>query len=83
MCIRDSCKTKIPIPEGLRIWNSRPYFKENPEEAIRRLADLKNDPSEYVRKSVGNALRDISKKHGALVGAVSYTHLEEEKLCCL
>ena len=63
------CKTKIPIPEGLRIWNSRPYFKENPEEAIRRLADLKNDPSEYDRNSVGNAVRDISKKHGALVGA--------------
>ena len=57
------------VTEGLRIWTSRPYFKENPEEAIRRLADLKNDPSEYVRKSVGNALRDISKKHSALVAA--------------
>ena len=32
------------------------------EEAIQRLAALKADPSEYVRKSVGNALRDISKK---------------------
>ena len=32
------------------------------EEAIQRLAALKEDPSEYVRKSVGNALRDISKK---------------------
>ena len=61
--------TRRAVTEGLRIWTSRPYFKENPEEAIRRLADLKNDPSEYVRKSVGNALRDISKKHGALVAA--------------
>ena len=57
------------VTEGLRIWTSRPYFKDNPEEAIRRLADLRNDSSEYVRKSVGNALRDISKKHGALVAA--------------
>ena len=32
------------------------------EEFIQRLAALKADPSEYVRKSVGNALRDISKK---------------------
>ena len=32
------------------------------EEAIQRLDALKEDPSEYVRKSVGNALRDISKK---------------------
>ena len=32
------------------------------KEAIQRLAALKEDPSEYVRKSVGNALRDISKK---------------------
>ena len=32
------------------------------EEFIQRLAALKEDSSEYVRKSVGNALRDISKK---------------------
>ena len=50
------------VTEGLRIWTSRAYFKDHPEEAIHRLAALKADPSEYVRKSVGNALRDISKK---------------------
>ena len=32
------------------------------EEAIQRLAALKKDSSVYVRESVGNALRDISKK---------------------
>ena len=32
------------------------------EDVIQRLAALKEDSSEYVRKSVGNALRDISKK---------------------
>jgi 3-methyladenine DNA glycosylase AlkC len=31
------------------------------------LSLLKDDESEYVRKSVGNALRDISRKHQALV----------------
>ena len=54
--------TRRAVTEGLRIWTSRPYFKENPNEAIRRIANLKEDPSEYVRKSIGNALRDISKK---------------------
>ncbi|MGF7109959.1 HEAT repeat domain-containing protein [Treponema pedis] len=61
--------TRRAVTEGLRIWTSRPYFKENPNEAIKRLAGLKEDSSEYVRKSVGNALRDISKKFPELIKA--------------
>jgi len=53
--------------EGLRIWTGRPYFHDHPQAAIQMLSALRRDPSEYVRKSVGNALRDISKKHGELV----------------
>ena len=63
----DNPNTRRAVTEGLRIWTNRPYFKENPNEAIRRIADLKEDVSEYVRKSVGNALRDISKKFPDLV----------------
>lgn len=59
--------TRRAVTEGLRIWTSRTYFKENPNEAIRRIANLKEDNSEYVRKSVGNALRDISKKFPELI----------------
>lgn len=59
--------TRRAVTEGLRIWTCRPYFKENPNEAIRRIAALKEDSSEYVRKSVGNALRDISKKFPELI----------------
>lgn len=55
------------VTEGLRIWTGRDYFKQNPDLAIQLLSNLRNDPSEYVRKSVGNALKDISKKHGELV----------------
>ena len=55
------------VTEGLRIWTSRPYFKDNPDEAIKRIAALKDDSSEYVRKSVGNSLRDISKKFPELI----------------
>ena len=51
----------------MRIWTSRPYFKDNPDEAIKRIATLKEDSSEYVRKSVGNSLRDISKKFPELI----------------
>ena len=40
--------------------NSRGLFK-------RRIAELKDDSSEYVRKSVGNSLRDISKKFPELI----------------
>ena len=63
----DNPNTRRAVTEGLRIWTSRPYFKENPKEAIRRIANLKEDKSEYVRKSVGNALRDISRKFPELI----------------
>ena len=55
------------VTEGLRIWTSRPHFRDHPGDAVSRLSRLRSDSSEYVRKSVGNALRDISKKHPELV----------------
>ena len=55
------------MTEGLRVWTNRPYFKKNPNEAVIRLSNLKEDNSEYVRKSVGNALRDIGKKYPELI----------------
>ena len=55
------------VTEGLRIWTKRPYFKDNPQEAINILSKLRIDESEYVRKSVGNALKDISKTFPELV----------------
>ena len=63
----DNPNTRRAVTEGLRIWTSRPYFKDNPQEAIKRIASLKEDVSEYVRKSVGNALRDISRKFPELI----------------
>lgn len=59
----DQSNTRRAVSEGLRIWTNRPYFKDNPDVAIRLLSLLRNDDSQYVRKSCGNALRDISKKH--------------------
>ena len=62
-----NANAKRAVTEELRIWTNRPYFKDNPDEAIRRLASLKEDESEYLRKSVGNAIKDISKKFPNLV----------------
>ena len=71
--------TRRAVTEGLRIWTSRTYFKEHPEEAIKRIAALKEDNSEYVRKSVGNALRDISKKYSEFIQAELNTWNIEKK----
>ena len=43
--------TRRAVSEGLRIWTSRPYFKDNPNEAIWRLASLKDDASESEDQS--------------------------------
>jgi HEAT repeat protein len=53
--------------EGLRIWTARPFFRDNSALAISLLSALRADPSAYVRKSAGNALRDISREHPDLV----------------
>lgn len=54
---------KRAVIEGLRIWTSRPYFKEHPKAAIDLISNYRSDDSEYLRKSVGNALHDIGKKY--------------------
>ena len=63
----DNTNVVRAVTEGLRIWTSRPFFKENPSLAIALIAKHKAHESEYLRKSVGNALRDISKKHAELI----------------
>ncbi|MCC0647912.1 MULTISPECIES: DNA alkylation repair protein [Clostridioides] len=63
----DNPNIKRAVTEGLRVWTIRDYFKTNPTVAISLLSSLKDEDSEYLRKSVGNALRDISKKHPDLV----------------
>jgi hypothetical protein len=55
--------------EGLRRWTDarRAYFHDNPGQAVALLSLLRADPSPYVRRSLGNALRDIWRAHPALV----------------
>ena len=70
------------VSEGLRPWTSkrRAYFADHPAEAIRRLAALRADPSDYVRHSAGNALRDIRRAHAALVDAETATWNLDDRL---
>lgn len=63
----DCANVRRAVSEGLRIWTSRPYFKEHPQIAVQLLSAHKEDHSEYVRKSVGSALRDISKKYPEII----------------
>lgn len=63
----DRANVRRAVTEGLRIWTGRDYFRDHPNVAVDLLSELKEDESEYVRKSVGNALRDISKKHTSLI----------------
>lgn len=52
----DCANVRRAVSEGLRVWTSRPYFKDNPQIAIQLLFFHREDKSEYVRKSVGNDL---------------------------
>jgi 3-methyladenine DNA glycosylase AlkC len=63
----ENANVRRAVSEGLRIWTKRPYFNDNPKEAINILSKHKTDESEYVRKSVGNALKDISKTYPELI----------------
>ena len=44
-----------------------PYLKKDPSPVIPLLENLKNDPSEYVRRSVANNINDIAKDHPSVV----------------
>ncbi len=63
----DCANVRRAVSEGLRIWTGRPYFKDNPQAAIQLLFAHKEDNSEYVRKSIGNALKDISKRYPQMI----------------
>ncbi|MEE1897003.1 DNA alkylation repair protein [Flavobacterium rakeshii] len=65
----DSTNVKRAVTEGLRIWTGRDYFRENPAVAVTLISSNKNTTSIYLRKSIGNSLRDILKKHKEIVDA--------------
>ena len=57
----EGCRPRLPWHIAL------PKFKENPSPIIPILENLKDDPAEFVRKSVANNLNDIAKDNPAIV----------------
>lgn len=53
----EGCRPRLPWAIAL------PEFKRDPKPLLPILENLKNDASEYVRRSVANNLNDISKDH--------------------
>jgi hypothetical protein len=67
--------------EGPRVWTRRPYFDQHPAKALEILGRLRSDPSEYVRKSVANAVSDLSKSEPELVLAALHRWAAEGPAC--
>lgn len=57
----EGCRPRLPWASAL------PEFKKNPAPILPILEKLKDDESEFVRRSVANNLNDISKDHPDLV----------------
>jgi 3-methyladenine DNA glycosylase AlkC len=57
----EGCRPRLPW--GMAV----PVLKINPAPILPILEQLKNDPEEYVRRSLANNLNDISKDHPELV----------------
>lgn len=57
----EGCRPRLPWASPL------PGFKKNPQPVLEILSLLKQDPSEYVRRSVANNLNDIAKDNPKMV----------------
>ncbi|MDK1289845.1 DNA alkylation repair protein [Pseudoalteromonas umbrosa] len=66
----EGCRPRLPW--GLRLKT----FVNDPEPVIELLSLLKDDPSEYVRRSVANNLNDIAKDHPDRVCEVAIEWLQ-------
>ncbi len=70
-CDDENSHVRRLVSEGTRPllpWGQQlPVFRADPAPVVALLTKLRDDPSEYVRRSVANNLNDIAKDHPALV----------------
>lgn len=57
----EGCRARLPWAMAV------PSLKKDPAKILLVLEQLKNDPSEWVRRSVANSLNDIAKDHPQVV----------------
>ncbi|OUR92766.1 DNA alkylation repair protein [Gammaproteobacteria bacterium 42_54_T18] len=69
----EGCRSRLPWAMAL------PAFKKDPTLILPILEKLKNDESEYVRKSVANNINDITKDNPVLVKELASRWLGENK----
>lgn len=70
-CVSEGTRPRLP-------WSFRlKNFQEDPAAVLRLLEVLKDDPVEYVRRSVANNLNDIAKDHPDLVVEVALRWWED------
>jgi len=69
----EGCRPRLPWAMAL------PQFKNDPGPILPILDKLKNDQSEYVRRSVANNLNDISKDNPAIVIEIARNWLGKNK----
>ncbi len=61
------------LPWGLRLQ----AFVDDPQPLLPLLTQLRDDPSEYVRRSVANSLNDIAKDHPDLIASIAADWLQD------
>lgn len=66
----EGCRPRLPW--GIKLHS----FVTDPEPILSILTRLRDDPSEYVRRSVANNLNDIAKDHPDLVAAIAVAWLK-------
>jgi len=69
----EGCRPRLPWAMAL------PVFKKDPKAVMKVLRKLKNDTSEYVRRSVANNLNDIAKDNPEVVIKVAKSWLSKNK----
>ncbi|MEE9432003.1 MAG: DNA alkylation repair protein [Melioribacteraceae bacterium] len=69
----EGCRPRLPWSIAL------PDFKKDPTLVLQILENLKNDESEYVRKSVANNLNDISKDNPDVVLQIAKLWIAKNK----
>ncbi len=65
--------TRPRLPWGMQL---KPFVKD-PSAILPLLEALRDDPSEYVRRSVANSLNDIAKDHPDLIAGVAARWLKD------